>query len=373
MTFVGCMICHGELSRLKPHPRHLTGFYLTVALGGAVGGFFVAVVAPLIFNDHLELHLALLGVAGLTLAALFLDEDSRLRGGRPLPAWIGMGLALVALAVVLNVHVRRDMEYAVARSRNFYGVLAVYREAGGTPREALSLWHGRIPHGVQFQDPELRRLGTGYYAPNSGAAHAFRRLTRQRDRRIGMVGMGVGTLATYAEPGDYIRLYEINPEIRRLGESVFTYLSDSEAVIEVVMGDARLSLEREEPQGFDLLLLDAFSGDAIPLHLLTREAFDVYRRHLRPDGVIALLISTWHLDFEPVVTRLAQDAGLHAVKVVTPEGMAHDWGSVWMVMSADEPWMVRYATSLAAQLSRPDEGERLWTDDYTSLFRLLGN
>ena len=309
VVFIGCMVCHGELSRLKPHPRYLTAFYLTVALGGALGGVFVALLAPMIFNDHLELHVALLGVATLALVTMFIDEESTLFFGRRPAVWLVLAFSVAGLALALNFHAREAGELAVVRSRTFYGVLTVYLEDEGGREERLSLWHGRIPHGVQFTSPQLRGLGTGYYASNSGAAQAFRLLAPDRDRRIGMVGMGVGTLATYAEPGDYIRLYEINPEVRILSDTLFTYLGDSPAEIEVVMGDARLSMERDEAQDFDLLLLDAFSGDAIPLHLLTKEAFEVYDRHLAPGGVIALLISTWHLDFEPVVRRLASHFG----------------------------------------------------------------
>ena len=373
MTFIGCMVCHGELSRLKPHPRHLTGFYLTVALGGALGGVFVAILAPVLFNDNLELHVALLGVVGLSLVSLFLDEGSPLYRGRRIWAWIPLGLSTLALGITLNVHARRYSDYLVYQTRNFYGVLSVYREAAGTPQEALSLWHGRIRHGIQFTSPERRRVGTGYYTEDSGAAYAIRYLRRQEDRRIGMVGMGVGTLATYARPGDHIRLYEINPAVPQLSESLFTFARDSEAEIEVVLGDARLSMEREEPQQFHLLLLDAFSGDAIPLHLLTREAFETYQRHLAPGGVIAILISTWHLDFEPVLRTLADHFGLDVATVRTPPAYSWDWGSVWMLMSTDKEWIDQFKRGERLIKTEPEGSGRLWTDDYTSLYRLMGN
>ncbi len=372
IVFIGCMVCHGELSRLKPHPRYLTGFYLTVALGGALGGAFVALLAPVIFNDHLELHAALMGVATLALVTMFVDEGSSLHFGRPPTAWLALSLSLVGLALALSLHAREAGELAIMRSRTFYGVLTVYQEAAGTPGERLSLWHGRIAHGVQFTDLEERRLGTGYYAPNSGAAQAWRLLTPDHDRRIGIVGMGVGTLATYALPGDYIRLYEINPEVRILSDTLFTYLRDSSAKVDVVMGDARLSMEREEPQEFDLLFLDAFSGDAIPLHLLTKEAFETYDRHLTPGGVIAILISTWHLDFEPVVRRLASHFGLHAITIRAPGGDLQNWGSEWMILTRDLEWLeAAQFTDVSAAPEAELEGQRLWTDDYTSLFQLL--
>lgn len=372
VVFIGCMVCHGELSRLKPHPRYLTGFYLTVALGGALGGAFVALLAPMLFHDHIELHIALMGVATLALVAMFFDRKSALHGGRRPVAWLSLVLAVAGLALVLSYHAGRAGELAVVRSRSFYGVLTVYREDAGRADESLSLWHGRTAHGVQFIRAEGRRIGTGYYAPSSGAAQAFQLLSPGRARRIGMVGMGVGTLATYARPGDRIRLYEINPEVRRLADTLFTYLRDSPAEIEVVMGDARLSMERDEPQDFDLLLLDAFSGDAIPLHLLTKEAFEIYDRHLAPGGVIALLIDTFHLDFEPVVRRLADHFGLHAITIRSPPGRLQNWGADWMLLTRDrerlEAAPFEYVASPPAGMV---ESQRLWTDDYTSLFQLM--
>jgi spermidine synthase len=235
------------------------------------------------------------------------------------------------------------------------------------------MWHGRLEHGVQFSAPERRRWGTGYYASDTGAALALESLPGE-SRRIGMVGLGVGTLATYARPGDYVRVYEINPDVRRLAETRFTYLSDSPAEIDVVMGDARLSMEREAPQAFDLLILDAFSGDAIPVHLLTREAFEIYQRHLVPEGVIALLIDTWHLDFGPVVRGLADHFGFHALRISTYRGPQENWGSDWMLLTRNEAFFdtPAFARYRRVPLGRGGYGP-LWTDEYTSLFQVLGD
>jgi hypothetical protein len=375
VVFIGCMVCHGELSRLKPHPRYLTGFYLTMALGGALGGAFVALLAPVIFNDHLELHVALLGVATLALVAIFFDEKSTLYRGRRPAAWLGLVLGVVGLALALNLHARSSGEFAVVRSRSFYGVLTVYLGSEGRPEENLSLWHGRIAHGAQFTSPTVRGLPITYYAPSSGVAQAFRHLSPERDRRIGIVGMGVGTVTAFGEAGDYIRLYEIDPAVRILADTLFTYLADSPAEIEVVMGDARLSMERDDPQDFDILVLDAFNGDAIPLHLLTREAFEIYDRHLAPGGVIVILISTYHLDFEPVVRRLADHFGFQAIRIRSPAGRMQNWGSDWMLLTRDLEWLeaapFAYVTAPPAETLESDGSQRLWTDDYTSLFQLM--
>jgi hypothetical protein len=248
----------------------------------------------------------------------------------------------------------------------------VLQDDPDTQVERLWLRHGRIPHGLQFTAPEMRRLATGYYSARSGAGLALQSFPRQRNLRIGMVGMGVGTLATFAQAGDHIRIYEINPEVRRLAQTYFTFLRDSPAQIEVVMGDARLSLERDAPQDFDLLLLDAFSGDAIPLHLLTKEAFEIYLRHLNPDGVLVLLISTWHLDLGPVVRKLAEHFGLDAVRIVTPAGTWEDWGADWMLVTRNQEFLQTEPISHFVRGGGVNtEHQRLWTDDYASLFQLL--
>ena len=282
-------------------------------------------------------------------------------------------LAVTALGSSLTRQAASSARLTVERSRSFYGVISLYRESAGTPSEKLRLSHGRIRHGVQFLAPDRRRWGTGYYAGDTGVALALESLPGE-NRRIGMVGMGVGTLATYMKSGDYMRIYEINPDVRRLAETRFTYLSDSPAEVDVVMGDARLAMERDPPQAFDLLILDAFSGDAIPLHLLTREAFDIYQRHLTPDGVIALLIDTWHLDFGPVVRGLADHFGFHALRITTGGGPRENWGSDWMLLTRNEaffktPAFERYRR---VPLGLGEYG-RLWTDEYTSLFQVLGN
>lgn len=292
-----------------------------------------------------------------------------------------MAYCFLGLAFALATHARGAAELAVARSRNFYGVVTVYRYAADTPDERFTLRHGRVGHGVQFTAPDRRSRPTAYYAPNSGAGLALRYWPQQENRRIGMVGMGVGTLAAYARPSDYVRIYEIDPQVVHLADTYFTFLKDSPARIDVVMGDARLSLEREAPQRFDLLLLDAFTGDAIPLHLLTTEAFEIYQRHLEPDGVIALLIDRWHLDFGPVVRRLADHLGLESLRIATPVGALEDWGADWMLMTKNRAFLDQLPDTFAVHpdesAADPGAGRRddgpLWTDDYASLFRLLWN
>ncbi len=371
VLFVCCMICHGELSRLKPHPRYLTSYYLMIALGGALGGVFVTLVAPLIFFDYLELHVGLLGAGALCLIALYRDKDSwfhRRRVSWGVPLVIGYGV----VATFFVAQAREPVHSAIVRTRNFYGVLTVQQLFRGSPEEQLHLRHGRILHGTQFTTPSKRRLTTGYYSEASGAGLVLRHFPRQRQRRIGLVGLGAGALAAYARKGDTMRIYEINPEVRRLAESYFTYLKDSPAEIEIVMGDGRLAMERDPPQEFDILLLDAFSGDAIPVHLLTVEAFETYLRHLKPDGVIALLIDTNYLNFEPVIRRLAAHLGLESIRIDSPPEVDEEEGTSWMLLARDGEFFSLPPLAGAASKNRArNDHVRLWTDDYTSLLPLL--
>lgn len=372
ILFLACMVCHGEAARLKPHPRYLTGFYLMLSVGGALGGIFVAIIAPAIFNDFIEVHIGLAGVVLLALVAFFLDKNWLLYRGRPTWAWIPLVAGFMALVIVLASHVVRIQSFAVTRSRNFYGVLAIEADDEATPEETLWLVHGVIYHGVQYTDPLKRRWATSYFSQESGVGLAMLNYKPEGGRRIGIVGMGVGTLATYGLPGDVIRVYEINPQVKRYAESYFTYLEDSLAEVEVVLGDGRLALEQEESQNYDILVLDAFSSDAIPVHLLTREAFQTYTRHMQPEGLIIVNVINRHIDVEPVVRKLAAEFGLQAVKIDSPSGPGAVRRASWMILTLNEAFLdipaIRDAY-VGVLVSNRDV--RLWTDDYSSLFPLL--
>jgi len=259
-------------------------------------------------------------------------------------------------------------------SRNFYGVLNVTEDETGAPRQrGRSLVHGRITHGFQFRDPEKRRIPTLYFTEDSGVGITLRNYPRQGPMRVGVIGLGAGTIAAYGQAGDYYRFYEINPEVQRLARQYFTYLDDSLADVEVIIGDARLSMEREPPQQFDVLVLDAFSGDAIPAHLLTKEAFDVYRRHLRPRGVIAVNISNRHLDLSPVVARLAEHNRMESLYFLVGEDPERRrFASQWYAITNNRQFLDNEAVQAAAhgQLGKYAMIP-LWTDQYNNLFRVL--
>ncbi len=338
--FVCCMFCHGELARHKPGAELLSSFYLTMAAGGAAGGLFVGILAPLLFTGFLELPI---GVTLCVLLALGL-----LYGVRSPRRLIRLGL-LAAAGFVAAVKMDALFSQTQVRVRNFYGALRVIDKGG-----VRILANGAIHHGAEFLAPDRERVPTTYYGRESGIGRALAGLP-EAPRRIGVIGLGAGTLAAYARPGDDFRFYEINPADIELARTEFHFLADCRGSVEVVPGDGRLSLERETGAPFDLLAVDAFSGDAIPIHLLTAEAFRLYLSHLKPDGVLALHITNRYLDLAPEVLALAANAGLQA-RVIRNDPNSEDdvYEATWVVAHHGDGARAAPAT-------------RVWTDDYSNL------
>ena len=372
--FVCCMVCHGELYRLKPDPSRLTAFYLMMAAGGALGGLFVAVVAPLIFTDYLELPWGL-----FLCGTLLLIVCARVRKPREWKHWrwlecTWVSASLIAFSIVLWRQTQQLSGLRIVKLRNFYGVLTVTSHgSNGTDDQRFELTHGLTLHGMQFTAPRRAAEPTLYFVDQSGVGLAMRALSLGH-RRIGVIGLGVGTLAAYARALDYFHIYEINAEVVRLANSRFTYLSNCLGKVEITLGDARLSLEKEPAQEFDLLVLDAFNSDAIPVHLVTEEAFLTYERHLKPNGIIAVHVTNRSLNLEPVVANLA---GHFKYKLATIDFVKtpDQWwtaSSVWMLLSHQEQVIDSPEIWLA---SRPPEMGAvpipLWTDDFASLFQIL--
>jgi SAM-dependent methyltransferase len=365
--FLGCMVAHGELARLRPHPRFLTGFYLRLSLGGALGGLFVAWVAPRIFRSYLELPLGLAACAAAALLTLSRNpgplKQLWLRGAQTLFLLLILGIGAHTLYLGLSAD-----GVVLAQGRNFYGTLSVFDDEG---RHWRTLAHGTITHGGQFLDPARARKPVTYYSPDSGVGLALASLP-EGPRKVGVVGLGTGSLAAYGRPGDLIRYYDINPLVEDYARRYFTFLKDSPARVEVVMGDARLSLEREAPQAYDLLAIDAFSSDAIPVHLLTREAFGVYLQHLRPGGVLAVHVSNRYLNLHPVV-KAAADHFHQGARVVDTESdeATGAYGSTWLLLTADHAFFDRPAFQDNRDVSRLEGSALTWTDDFSNLFRIL--
>ncbi|MCH7988597.1 MAG: fused MFS/spermidine synthase, partial [Planctomycetes bacterium] len=369
------MVCHGELARLRPHPRYLTSFYLIIAGGGAAGGVFVCIISPLIFPLYLELHVGLLACCIFAVAAVVLDRGNGSLEGIPRWAWVPVLLGVLGLSTALKVHASEELNHAVSVSRNFYGVLRVQEMHSDDPKQHhFRLMHGRIIHGLQFTSNEKKLEPTTYYGRKSGVGLLLDPSTVEKPRRIGVVGLGVGTLAAYANPGDVVRFYEINPDVIRLADQHFSFLKECRGQVEIVTGDARLSLEHEPAQMFDVLVLDAFSGDAIPAHLLTEEAFEIYLRHMKPDGVFAMHISNLHFDLRPVMAGLADRFHLSTVSVLSNKDESTETNRcLWIMMSRNATSLERIQSrQTAAQKSLPQTNRRiLWTDDRSNLFEIL--
>lgn len=411
--FVCCMVCHGELARRKPHPRYLTQFYLMVSLGGALGGIFVALIAPRIFHDYTELPIAVAGCAVLAAIALWEDESGVCAAVCALaPAvalwnmdvlssrvWLHV-LACVALGAVVGLLSRQSMWRVtfmmaaaagltgyLARAelndqnlytfsvRNFYGLLRV-RDDPPDPSQHYpgerTLIYGTINHGTEIKVPDSGRIPTSYFGMNSGINRAIRAKGEKGPIRIGVLGLGAGVTASLARAGDTLHYYEINPLIRQIANTAFSFYPSCPAQKDILMGDGRLTLERLPSENLDVLTMDAFSSDAIPMHLLTREAFQIYLRHLKPDGVLIFHISNRYLDLEPVVSSAARDYGFSGV-TVRDEGDTETYyvPSAWMILSRD-PGIFHNPDlqDFTIQPMRVEPGFRAWTDDYSNIVRI---
>jgi hypothetical protein len=286
-------------------------------------------------------------------------------------AWIAPVLLFAFLGLTSAPQFQAASRHELFRqARNFYGVISVLeRDVDDPPRRTFNFYSGRIVHGVQFADPAKRREPTAYFGRASGVGRAFAALSGRKNLRVGVVGLGIGTLAAYARPAQDFRFYEINDNVLRFADKYFTYLADCPARVEVVLGDGRLSLEREPPQNFDLLVLDAFSGDAVPTHLLTKEAFEIYRRHLRPDSVIAVNVSNRYLDLSPVLAGVADHFGYRLRKVRSEADPALGLFSADWILLAERTRGVPETRTADAP---PAENRKiLWTDDFSNLFEIL--
>jgi SAM-dependent methyltransferase len=363
--FVSCMFCHGELARLKPDPQHLTRFYLMISLGGALGAVLVAIVAPLALSGYFEL--------GIALVALALTIVLRLKH-----LWRAAGLAVTVVSAVFVGRGAQEYTDGVrVMERDFYGVVRTVDHDDPVPYR--SMYHGAIMHGGQLLGDSFRNTPADYFGPGSGYGRVFTSLREMQPKKplaVGIIGLGAGVIAAWMQPGDALVFYEISPRVIDIARREFTFLADTAAKTEVVLGDGRLSLEREPPRRYDVLGIDAFSGDSIPMHLVTREAMAIYLKHLKPDGVIVFQATNRFVDLLPVVKRLAAESGLEALNVSDePEG----WdGAEYWYSSTDQIIVTRNRALLAwpriAEVADeiPDRPELpTFTDAHHNLLRIL--
>jgi SAM-dependent methyltransferase len=359
--FVCCMFFHGELANMKPAPRHLTSFYLMVSLGGAVGGVLVGFVAPRVFPTYYEFGVGLIVTLALALYVV-----------RRMPLFVP--LLVVGALGFSSYHIYHYMESlteknALVMSRNFYGTLRV-RDTGTGDEAVRRLMHGVIMHGEQYLDEKRRLEPTTYYGATSGIGLTLNALGAQ-PKRVAVIGLGTGTLAAYGKPGDVFRFYEINPAVVDVARSHFSFLGKSAARIETILGDARLTMEREPAQNYDVIAIDAFSSDSIPVHLVTREAMAVYLRHLKPDGVIAFHVTNRFLRLSPVVKAIADEYGLKTALVVDEAEKSELAKTDWVLVTRNTALLARKDITAMTEEIEPIAGLSVWTDDYNNLFRIL--
>lgn len=375
--FVGllgaCMVCHGELVRLKPNSQHLTSFYLTMSAGGACGGLFVGLLAPLIFRGYFEWQLSLL-------ACILLFADCYLRESAawcriPLRFKIASAAATILIAMFALDLSSSKSNHQIAVTRNFYGVLSVNRVSDrATGNAMLKMVHGHIVHGSQFEADDKCDLPTAYYTSQSGVGRLLSNYRKDQPRRVGVIGLGAGTLACYGRSGDLMKFYEINPAVVQLAQEYFTFLKRCSASCEIMTGDGRLVLEREPSQNFDVLVLDAFSGDAIPVHLLTKQAMGIYDSHLASDGVIAVHISNLYLDLRAIVDGLSEEFGYQSILVDGPDSDVDRSAlkATWILMSKNPQSLADAVggpspASIEALVGKPV----LWTDEKSNLLQAI--
>jgi SAM-dependent methyltransferase len=363
--FFACMLCHGELARAKPDPSQLTRYYLMISLGGAAGAVLVAIVAPLTLPGYFELGIALVVLAALLAVRL-----------RHVTLWGGMAVVAATTFFVVRGAYNYSSGMRVME-RDFYGVVRTADHPDPVPYR--SMYHGGIMHGGQLLGASFRSMPADYFSPTSGYGRVFTSLREMQPRRnlaVGVLGLGAGVLAAWMKPGDRLVFYEISPRVVDIAKREFTFLADTAARTEVVLGDGRLSLEREPPRGYDVLGVDAFSGDSIPMHLITREAMALYVKHLKPDGVIIFQATNRYVDLLPVVKRLAAEFGMEAVNIAdVPDAIE---GPDYWYTSTDQVIVTRNRTLLAwpriDDVSEEIEDRAAlptFTDSHHNLLRIL--
>src|SRR6185295_4450767 len=370
--FICCMLCHGELALHKPAPQYLTLFYLMVSVGGAIGGVFVAIIAPRVFNSYLELPIGLVACGILAVIVLFNVEIPKL-GANPVRIALAIGVGLLAGYLMCKENADRQGYHLFAR--NFYGELRI-RDDDVVQEYALrNLLHGTINHGSQRLNPDHRYEVNSYYAPSSGIGRTMGAKQALGPVRYGVIGMGAGVMTGYCRAGDYVRVYEINPMVKSLSErGEFTIFGHCAGDKEVLMGDARLTMEKQEPQNYDVLVVDAFSSDAIPVHLLTREVMQLYFKLLKPDGVLAVHISNRYLDLAPVCFRGAEFVGKKAT-VVSDDASDNTFANstTWVLITSQDNNVFQSSTFEGANMYPATAAPtfRGWTDDYSSILPIL--
>lgn len=369
-AFVACLFLHSEAYALRPvRASETTLFYLIIAAGGAAGSFLVGIAAPLVFSGNYDLALTFLLTAMLALAVVSQPTAARSPDRLQQALWGTLTILLVVLVGALHTAYHRQ---ALLTRRNFYGSLRVIQSVTEHGDPVRSLMNGTIQHGSQIFTPDLQHVPTTYFAADSGAGLALRGCCAGRPKRVGIIGLGAGTLAAFGRPGDTFRFYEINPAVLPIAQNLFMWLHDSGAHISFAEGDARASLADEAPQNFDVLVIDAFSGDAIPLHLLTVEALAIYRKHLAPGGILAFHVSNQYVNLEPEVAQLAASVNLQSRLINSPEDkQSGEFKATWVLVTGNQGFLDSADISSRGAMIHLEGEVQAWTDNYSSLLPLV--
>ena len=360
--FLCCMFCHGELASRKPATGYLTGFYLMISVGGVAGGVLVSIVVPKVLSGPFELSIAL-NVCALLLFALNFRKN--------ILTDIICSVLIIGTLLSSVYYIISFTDNARLLVRDFYGNLMVVVSDAGEESEFRTLVHGTINHGIQFTNPEWRNGHYSYFSEASGIGIAINSL-QTGPRNIGVLGLGVGAIASYAREGDTFRFYEIDALVEKVARQEFTYLSECRGKVDVLIGDGRLLLEQDSDQKFDLLAVDAFSADSVPVHLLTIEAMELYFSRLKPDGILALQITNRHIDLEPVLELARNELGKQALLISHAGDMEnYIYSTEWVLMTSGRDLLAIPEIRDAATELGTKPGIRLWTDDYSNLIQIL--
>jgi hypothetical protein len=392
--FLICFLCHGELVKLRPQATaYLTEFYLCISAGGACGGLFASLIAVNFFTDYYEWPLCL--VIAATLSLWILNSEWLFRSNR-LAATAGVKWAIFSVSLLASTlwigfwmdpfewQPSSSTEYTtkpIFAGRNFYGTIAVDDKVHNTnPSESYRVFYsGSVLHGIQLSDPSKHLRPVSYYAADSGAGETLEYLKRrQKSLRIAVVGLGTGSLAAYGREDDQIDFYEINPEVIRIAKEHFSFIRECKSKANLILGDGRLKMDETDEAIYDAILLDAFSGGSVPVHLLTQEAFAMYRRHLAPKGCIVIHITNSHLNLYPIVKLQAESLGIgYQSKYVSGDSENFTRRNQYFTMTDDPEYLAKFPSLYPPTLDENDQvidrqepklGEAtLWTDHFSSI------
>jgi hypothetical protein len=373
------MICHGELAKRQPNKNKLTLFYLVLALGGVIGSLFTAIIAEHIFNQYYELIVGIVLTYILFAISLGLsnknNDPSHAMFTRNKYLAYASCTAVVCFGFYFNQLNSHYFQTDLHNSRNFYGVLAVKMQTRNN-QPVKVLLDGVTDHGSQSQNPSLKNSATSYYRAGTGIALALDHINKKQANKVGIIGLGTGTLATYAKHTDEYVFYELNPAVAQVASQHFSYLADSKAHTQVKLGDARITLHNElntlGGQNYDALIVDAFSSDSIPVHLLTLEAFELYWQHIKSNGLLVMHISNNHLDLLPLINNLAVKLNIPLRHFILASNDPEQQTTQWVVLTQDRTFLQDPSIQIkATYLNLKPNKHAIWTDKYSNLLSVI--